>query len=158
MQIKRGTTRVALIAFGLMFKFPAFRQRTVHGFRFNYMRGLVANASEFATYILCEHASFLAPVFSLGFVSIQRFEGGEKPTFDDIGTVFRKLPVDAQRLLMCMEGHPFTPQNFRRSKDGWRMIDYGDSYSEGYPLSYFLRRFHKEFGEALKEVQTAITE
>jgi len=155
MQIKRVSTRVALIVFGIVFKLPALRQMTTHGLRFHYMRNEIANASEFATYILCNKASFLAPVFSLGFVSISRFESGEKPTWEELREIFRKLPPDAQKLLRYMSRHPFTPQNFRRSSTGLKMIDFGDGFGERYPLSYFLRRFHKEFEEVLKEVQTA---
>ena len=150
MQIKYGTSRVAVIAFGLVFKFPTLKQRTVYGRRFHYMRGLIANASEFATYILCREASFLAPVFSLGFVSIQKFESGKKPTFEEMEKIFRKLTKNAQELLRCMNPHLFAPDNFRQSKTGLRMIDFGDGIGESYPTSYFLRRFHNEFGEALK--------
>jgi hypothetical protein len=121
------------------------------------MRGLIANASEFATYIMCKEASFLAPTFSLGFVSIQKFESGEKPTFKEMEEVFQKLPVDARKLLLYMDKHPFCPQNFRRSSNGLKMIDYGDAFGDRCPLSFFLRRFHREFGEALKEVRTAAT-
>jgi len=158
MQIRRGTTRVVFIAFGLVLKFPALKQRTIYGRKFHFMRGVIANASEFATYIMCDRASFLVPVFSLGIVSIQKFEGGTKPTFDEIEQVFQKLPVEAQNLLRRMDLHPFTPPNFRRSKTGLRMIDFGDDFSESFPPSYFLRRFRKEFEEALKDLQTATTE
>lgn len=158
MQIKRGTTRVVLIAFGFVFKFPTLKQATVHGKLFRYFRGLVANVTEFATYLSCDRASFLVPVFSLGFVNIQRYQDGEKPTWDDVEAIFRRLPKEAQATVRMMDMHFFAPSNFRRNTQGLRMIDFGDGFAKSVPLSSFLVRFHKEFGEATKGETTATTE
>lgn len=157
MQIKRGTTRVVLITFGFVFKFPTLKQRTVHGKLFRYFRGLVANATEFATYLGCDRASFLVPVFSLGFVNIQRYQDGEKPTWDEVEVIFRRLPERAQGTLRMMDMHAFTPSNFRRNSKGLRMIDFGDGFANTVPLSSFLTRYHEEFGRALKGETTATT-
>ncbi len=156
MQIKRGSTRVAVIFFGLVFKFPTLKQRTVHGRLFHYLRGVIANVSEFATYICCDRASFFVPVFSLGFVSIQKYEGGEKPTWDDLEDVARRLPEKAYRAIKYVDPHHFAPDNFRCNSKGMRMIDFGDSYGDPAPLSNFLLRFHEEFGAALREAKMTL--
>ena len=150
MQVKRGSTRVVLILFGFVFKFPTLRQFTDKGRLYRYFRGLVANVTEFATYLDCKCASFLVPVFSLGFVNIQKYQDGEKPTWDEMKIVFGRLPEKAQKTVRMMDMHPFAPSNFRRTSKGLRMIDFGDGFAEQIPISNFLIRFYEEFGKALE--------
>ena len=157
MQIKRGTTRVVLIAFGLVFKFPTLKQAAFHGRSFRYFRGLIANATEFATYLSCDRASFLVPVFSLGFVNIQRYQDGDTPTWTDLEAIFSRLPEQVQRTIRMMDQHAFAPSNFRRNSRGLRMIDFGDGFSDNTPISFFLTRYHKQFGDAIKGETTATT-
>ena len=157
MQIKRGTTRVVLIAFGFAFKFPAIRQRTIHGRTFHYLRGVVANLTEFAAYISCGRPDFLAPVISCGFVSVQRFQAGEKPTWDEMDKILSQLSERARYAVSVMDPHPFAPSNFRRTSSGLRMIDYGDRLGDTYPITAFLNRYHEELSLLLAKSGTATT-
>ena len=133
MQVKRGSTRVVLILFGFVFKFPTLRQLTVNGRLYRYFRGLVANVTEFTTYLGCNRAPFLTPVFSLGFVNIQKYQDGEKPTWNEIKVIIGRLPEKTQRIIGVMSMHPFDPSNFRRTSKGLRMIDFGDGFAERTP-------------------------
>lgn len=157
MQIKRGTTRVVLIAFGFAFKFPALRQRTVHGRVFHYLRGMTANLTEFAAYISCGRPGFLVPVVSFGFVSIQRFQAGERPTWDEMDTILSQLSERPRRAIAVMDLHPFAPSNFRRTSSGLKMIDYGDLLGDTYPLTAFLNRYHEELAPLLAKATVATT-
>jgi hypothetical protein len=150
MQIKRGTTRVTIIVFGLAFKFPSLKQRTVHGKVYSFFRGLIANTTEFASYVVCKRSSFLAPVFSLGFVNIMRFESGDKPTWDELDAYINQLS-DVPRQRMKSSDHDFAPHNFRFHRSGLRMIDYGDRFSDPIPLSNFLRRHYEELDKILQK-------
>lgn len=157
MQIKRGSTRVALIALGLVFKFPTLQQHTKRGYVVRFFRGFKANITEFVTYIRCGCPTFMVPVLSLGLVNIQFNAGDRQPRMSDMVNAHLLLSKAAQDMASLSDKHAFGPGNFRWGKNGLRMIDFGNGRRSHYSLSHFLVKHGKEFGEALAKVRPTAT-
>ena len=119
---------------------------------------MIANLTEFATYINCGRPYFLVPVVSFGFVSIQRFQPSVgRLTLDEIGSVISQFSEKSTKALFHMGGHWLDPANLRLTSRGIRLIDYGDLYEDVYPVSAFLRRYHEEVAEVFAKANTATT-
>lgn len=166
MKIFYGTDRTVICFAGLAFKFPKYswlwkillvsikfalrlqlqnvRKYAAEGAVY-FFRGVVANLTEFATCVRCK-SSFLAPVyFSLGFISIQKYVRGKKPTLEELIKFSGRLSKRAQEQqeLVCL--HSWGENNFRQTPQGLVMIDYGNSLFEGQmSLSTYLYRWRKE--------------
>lgn len=158
MKIKHGSSRTAVIVGGLVFKFPIRWGKTKSQKRAFY-QGVMANISEYILYrLLKEHQSFLVPVyFSIGLVSIQKYEQGEqpKPGDDRYESVWNNLPEDAKRHLSMVDPHALYYNNWRVTPSGIRLIDYGDKVGQPASVSGFLTRWRKELDAALKSPSTS---
>ncbi len=170
MRIKRGTTRVAVLAGSWVIKFPRISmlgldpRDTLHELRarnwskarkqlgrhaYAFLRGVIANLTEFATWMRCR-SPFLVPVFSVGFFSIQRYEEGAPPERSELDERFRLLPGRARRLMEAIDPHSLDNPNWRKNRHGFRLLDYGDSFGVvGVPLSSFLVEWHVQITDVL---------
>lgn len=168
MKIEHGSSRIAAIVGGLVFKFPhlpnvySWLVATVRsgyrgdwdGFRFNakatlsvFVGGVRANLSEFKAYVLTLGAPFLTPTFSLGLVSIQPYEPGEHPTADEIKEAYSRLPEKARFQMLRMDGHNLYQDNWKKNKKGLRLYDYGDIGSKTLRMSKWIIQNHKEMSK-----------
>lgn len=117
MKVFRGGSRTVICIGGLAFKFPKYsnlwkilkytvilgykrqwkslRNNTSQGMIY-FLDGLMANLSEFAI-SLYSGSPVLAPVyFSIGFISVQKYEAGAQPTWKELADLWRQLPEEAQ--------------------------------------------------------------
>jgi len=107
--------------------------------------GLVANLTEYFTYVYTE-APFLAPVyFTLGIFSVQKYVEGDKPKNSELRQRFGRLTEKARFHMDQVTLHSWQPSSFRVTEKGLVMIDYGDSLISGFStLSTFLHRWGSE--------------
>jgi hypothetical protein len=147
--IRKGSTRSVLMVGNLfVLKFPRKGRRL-------FLRGVIANLSEYFVYKF-SHASYLVPCFSIGIVTVQKYEHGEIPTNIEI---WNRLNVSekATRILQSVAPHEFMGKNWRKNSKGYRMIDYGyNMYSGTYPISDFLSQFKRELTESLSKTETKV--
>jgi len=142
-KIKRGNDRFVIIVGNIVFKFPYFFRGPQR-----FLRGFIANITEYGCYSFTK-AQFLVPVFSLGVVSIQRFEGGQIPTHEEMEIVFEQLPERLRRMMLHINPHNLQCQNWRKNDYGYRLFDYGDTFGYGnsFHLSEFLIPNNKELSK-----------
>ncbi len=162
MKITKGTTRRVLIISEWAIKFPRisvllqslwligdsdFSNTFRRGCQ-QFIDGLVANLTEFKVSLLSERIKFLAPVyFSCGLFSIQKRALGQKPTYDEMNTVLRELPENAQYQLLTMDPHLLDIKNFVKTDKGIVMVDYaGDNFSST-SLIWFLYEWKDELND-----------
>lgn len=92
-----------------------------------FIYGTSANISEALIYIQAKQTSFLSPVFSLGLLSLQRYEGENEPTQLEIQSLYEALPERIRNQLREVNGHDKAACNWRKTKRGLILIDYGVS-------------------------------
>lgn len=167
MQIKHGSNRTALFIGNFVFKFPrgySLKSWLRILWRFitgkpvagdirlgilHYTRGIHANLTEFMLWN-ATRSSFLVPVLTLGLITIQRYESGQEPTASELQELFSRFPED-MNFLFTVDPHCLHMSNWRRNEKGFRLIDYGDTFGNGYPLSLFISQHHTKLAEILSK-------
>ena len=142
MNILWGNHRVVLYAAGFVLKFPrvqilpppsrgawrgslGYAKKHIKKSWLQFITGCVANLTEYASW-LEKPSRFKARVyFSLGFLTVQRYEQGQTLTKDQLKELLNHLPGEAKLEMEAMNTHAFCPSNFRRTERGVVMVDYG---------------------------------
>ncbi len=159
-KIKDGSTRIAIILFKwLVIKIPKLRtdMMILEKWKINnipeilylsFVYGFSANSTEALIYEICECRtrkktlgtnSPLTPVFSIGIANFQIYQGENIPTEAEIIEFIKKLhPSVLQRYLKC-DSHDVSNHNWRKTKKGLMIIDYGGQSQSADQLSFFLQ-------------------
>jgi|GEM_PF-1582986 len=116
--------------------------------------GITSNWTEYTTYIKTR-ASFLVPVFaSCGLISIQLYEDGKVPSMDESIGIADALSKKCN-LCLNIDPHDFhSPENWRKTRNGYKLIDYGDKYyRRSGPISGLILALHPEITEICSQTQ-----
>lgn len=164
-RIHNGNTRFVLILFRtLVFKFPRIslsKLATSNPFCGWYWRclyaellsGLLVNLSEAGIYMKLRwdykwQVPFLSPTLSLFICNIQGYEGESIPTVQEFDWFVSFLSPECRGALDFSLQHELGRKNWRKTKKGWRLIDFGPMNSLDPDLFMFLRRFSHELTSA----------
>lgn len=110
------------------------------------IKAVFANITEFLTWKRLK-PSFLAPTyFSCGFFNIQKTIAGEGvECLGLMRKVIESLPESRRSVWNFVEAHTvWFNSGWVKTKRGYILFDYGDSFMEGWPFSNVLRRNRKE--------------
>lgn len=158
-KLRTGTSRIVIILFNfLVIKFPhpkwgiIKRKRTFSDrMRSAYMHlihGIAANISEGLIYaVVGSKARHLTPIYTFGIFNISKYEGSKRPTPEDIDAFYDSLSEESKAMLNKCDSHSKAPGNWRKTKRGLRLIDYGAD-----PLTTPWARFIFSHNEELSEV------
>lgn len=171
-QIKKGGTRIVVITNRLVFKFPShvypvhyltvalkvlrkyqdwrLASRNIGNAVRSFWRGIQANLIEFMVWRECR-ASFLVPVFTLGVVSIQRYEKGREPLLHELDRLYLKLSPEAREALRRIDPHAHQPTNWRKNEKGLRLIDYAGVPGKHLSFAGFILEFRHELEKACRD-------
>lgn len=177
--VKKGTYRMAIILGPITFKIikPIFFFRILKFFfkavfykkdtleyvfaysnfklcRSHVVRGFFGNMTEFFTWLTVQK-NFLAPTyFSCGFFSVQKTIRGEDVVCKYlIEKVLEQIPEKRQSVWWEVESHVmWLNTGWRKTSDGYVLVDYGDSFANGWPFSEVLIRDKNVLERVLKEV------
>jgi len=148
-KVRKGNTRIAVIFLNLLVvKFPNPRLdgitkpskkdfvglRTGASYFLRFFRniywallyGSAVNISEAIIYLHARPAQFLTPVFTIGVCSFQKYQGEEKPSREEILDFEKGLSEKARVCLDECDIHQWLEDNWRRTSQGLRLIDYGE--------------------------------
>jgi hypothetical protein len=103
--------------------FPSFMLDVLEDFYRAFVWGTVMNASE-ALLSLYHKDGYLAPVVFLGFCNVQRYQGEECPTRQEIQAFYESFPDDVRKILDGVNCHDSSSHNWRKTKKGLVLIDY----------------------------------
>jgi len=139
-EINKGSTRTVVIVLRrFVLKFPRIEKALGRTRLISFLWGVIANLTEFSTFLLSKNRSFLVPVWSIGLVSFQRYEEGETPTENEIRDILNRLPEGQKNILEFTGSHDLSARNWKKNAKGYRLFDYGDaSCRSPIPISYFL--------------------
>lgn len=178
MEIHRGTVRMAILIGPLCFKIPrvdlwlqlcwdaligVFHPSAWRHLRIDlrerwreFKRAIEHNLSEWSCWRV-NRASHMARVyFSTGLFSVMARADGIKPHIKEWLAVLATLPAAAQGYLACIDPHTIDTPNIRKTKTGYRFIDYGchkgyhDPRNANYNICGFLTIWRPELEAALK--------
>ncbi len=166
MQIKKGTSRTSFIIGKLVFKFPriiflwrmvqyAWQYRSLNNVNSRmqfllFMRGIIANITEFASYIYKPSPYKAQVFFSLGFVIIQKNIVGDNITWQELQSVWIQFSEEAKFQQQLTDLHSWDQGNFRKTKKGVICVDFGDTFLSGAnSFSDFLNEWDDELTRLL---------
>jgi hypothetical protein len=120
----------------------------------SFLRGFRQNLDEFRVWRKTK-ASFLTPTYlTLGIMNIQKFQKGEdlssdfdKGDWPEINKLLRKMSEVTKGLVYTIDPHCFNPANFKRTPDGYMMVDYGQGSCGDF--KGFILKWHKEITAVL---------
>lgn len=176
MKLSVGSTRIVFLAGNYAFKFPRllhcifgivlnlasfFKHWKWYYISESYVRpwtwlrkGLNQNQSEYRCWKSCK-ASFLAPTyFSIGIVNIQKRFAGEHPSWKEMETLVQQISLRTEYQPWRVDPHCFGPDNFIKSSDGIKIVDYGNSSEQPLRFTDFILRWQKEINEVLSASKT----
>ena len=167
MKLMTGTSRVALKIGPIVLKFPRFLFYVKDIWRYRrykvkvrnstivFVNGFIANLTEFCI-SLCRKEEFLARTyFTLGFVNVQKYIDGEKPSRDDINNTFKTLSQAAWWDRDEIDGHVWDPSNFVKTDKGMVMVDYGYAFSGRLgSIAGFIAEHHEEMESLMLKKQS----
>lgn len=166
-KLRKGTSRIVfIISDFLVIKFPnprfgllkhKFRQRksfggflktAIHSTYMNIMYGMAANISEGLIFaVVGSKAPHLTPIYTLGIMNISKYEGSKRPTREEIETFYDSLSDISKKMLNKCDSHSKAPGNWRKTKRGLKLIDYGaDPLTT--PWALFIFYHNQELNEA----------
>jgi len=171
MKIVRGSARIVLLFENFVLKFASItplwgivKETPVLVFRgrwkfipnmtsrkwYWFMKGIRQNITERRCWKSC-HESFLVPTyFSLGFISIQKREKGEEPTWEEMNKLVNKMGSVTKNQVYTIDPHCFSPKNFLRNNSGYRVFDYGDASYQPLRFTEYILRWRKELSEVFR--------
>lgn len=177
--IKRGTYRIAIILGPITFKIikpifffeilkcffkTVFYKKDTSEYVFAYsdfklyrsrvIKGFFGNMTEFFTWLTVQK-NFLAPTyFSCGFFNLQKTVHGEKVSCKElIDKIIQQISEKRQFAWWQVEAHILWENSgWRKTSDGYVLVDYGDSFANGWPFSEVLRRDGEVLERVLKEI------
>lgn len=145
-KIRKGNTRIALIFCNwIVVKFPnprfdvmknvkvnkksitgvcIYLSRQLKTFYWAMVYGVAMNVSEAMLYLNISKTPFLTPVFTIGICNIQIYQGEDKPTWEELISLMKTLPEDVQVVLYDCDPHQWAPDNWRKTIQGLKLIDY----------------------------------
>jgi hypothetical protein len=158
MQIRRGSSRAVFLVGRWAIKVPLVmiphKKADVEGIWKRFLIGMIANLTEYVMWLVFRRWNFLTPVyFSIGFVSIQKRSSGEKPSWDELNAMWKRMSQHAQMHLRGVDPHQIQPGNVWKEPDGtYRFVDFGDKVCYGgMTLSTFFVYHHEELSKIFNE-------
>jgi hypothetical protein len=169
-QIRKGTTRIVFILFSYLVikianprfdllkrKFASrtsidqFAREALRSLYFHTIYGISANVSEGLIFALIgRKALHLTPIYTLGIVNISFYEGSRRPCRAEIDAFYQSLSDESRDMLMKCDSHAKASGNWRKTRRGLRLIDYGIDPLTA-PWALFIRYQHEELHMATIE-------
>lgn len=169
-KIRKGTSRIVFIFFNLLVvKIPNLRLAIIkrkirqekntikllgiilHSAYVHIVYGISANISEGLIYaIVGRKAPHLTPIYTLGVINFSVYEGSTRPTPEEIQAFYDNLSDTSKVMLDKCDSHSKAPGNWRKTKRGLKLIDYGvDPLTAPWALFIFYR--NQELNDATNE-------